>query len=1399
MSELKQQRVYRKLPARQQRVLQVLALHGGRMSAGELVDTLKRCGWGKARTKSGVVTQALLKDELRGLLEMGLVCVPSSTIHYVWIDAQIEDFVVQQSLADGHFEPVLDVLQGPSKASRRGNWYSGPRLDMQTARRQARVAFYRGDVEAYASACRQLGLARPASDTLGLMQPLSRQLLASLPLELQAEVLEGALRRSLITASGSAAVQAVDACRELVEQQAELLGPLWINRLVAAGSLAELQQWAEADVSLSPLAAGCTAFLTGQFEIAETKLEYAAKQRRKESEKRNLVLPILPGLMQLLLLLRKRDTKSRRRLKAMCDAAKGQWPKELHPIADLIKFAAGYAEKLNATSRTRLQDGILLQARQPELLGVALAAHLQHWFQLDTPVDLADHLDKASADYAELGFAWLAGLCEDGALVSSKKPRSSAEAGQCHQALGTFEMLTWIDQPPLWQNKLEAMRLLVEGGSSNHQPALTDPGYDERMIWELDLRVRQRSWNASLRPFIQKRSASGWTKGRPVALERLYAEAGRKQLPFLSDQDREICKCIEESVVSTGYYRYTETIYNINISDALLALVGHPLVFAPGDRSEPLQIESRQPELVIRRQDKGYHVTIEPAPRQDRTLEVFQEGGRHVVVVSYTPRQLELAALIEGGLRVPAEAEGQVLQMAKTVAGLLAVQSDVAMQVSPERDQAAEAVAADPRPYLHLLPCQQGVRAECFVRPFGEQGPSMTPGVGGEHVFALISGRSLAARRDLQSERQRVGEIVAACPSLGLDGNGGLTAMEFPDADEALQLLCELEPLRRQDQLVVYWPQGQTLRLAGSADGRQLRLQVKRQRDWFAASGDLAVDDQTQLDLAQLIDLVSATPSRFVPLSDGRFLALSNQLRRRLDDLASYGERRGNQLRFPPVRAAALDDLDQWCQLKADKDWKDCLKRIRQASDIVAEVPSTLQAELRDYQVDGFRWLCRMAHWGVGACLADDMGLGKTLQAIALLLERAADGPALVIAPTSVCFNWEQELHRFAPSLNPRLMGTGDRTAALDSLGPRDVVITSYGLLHNETERLAAIHWHTAILDEAQAIKNTLTKRSQAAMALQADFRLILTGTPIENHLGELWNLFRFINPGLLGSLEQFQQRFAVPIQRDQDRGAKDRLKRLIQPFVLRRTKTQVLSELPPRIEINMPVTLSEDEAKLYEAARRRAVNQLAKTQGADGSQHLKILAEIMRLRRACCHPSLLVPDCGLPGAKLAAFSETIDELLDNQHKALVFSQFVDHLAILREELQRKGIAYQYLDGSTPAAQRRRRVEAFQNGQGDVFLISLKAGGTGLNLTAADFVLHMDPWWNPAVEDQAADRAHRIGQRRPVTIYRFVTRDTIEEKIVELHATKRDLADSLLEGTDSSGKLSAEQLLALLR
>jgi SNF2 family DNA or RNA helicase len=711
---------------------------------------------------------------------------------------------------------------------------------------------------------------------------------------------------------------------------------------------------------------------------------------------------------------------------------------------------------------------------------------------------------------------------------------------------------------------------------------------------------------------------------------------------------------------------------------------------------------------------------------------------------------------------------------------------------------AAQEVACDAKPHIHLLPVGDGLKVSVLSRPFATGGPYYRPGTGGATVIAEIDGKRLQTTRNLEEEIERANVAIAACPLLiNQEEHNGEWLVE--SLEDCLELLLQLQELG--DRIVLEWPQGEKLRVSQQASLKNFQLTIKRQNDWFETNGELKLDDQSVLEMQQLMQLLDHAHGRFIPLSDGQFLALTQEFRKRLDELRSFSERSGKGLRVHPLAAVAIEDwLDEVGDLKADKHWKAHIQRLKEAQSFEPVLPSTLQADLRDYQLDGFRWLSRLAYWGVGACLADDMGLGKTLQALAVILTRAPEGPTLIVAPTSVCMNWLSEAQKFAPTLNVVQFGSGDRQKVLDALQPFDMLVCSYGLLQQEdvAEKLAKVEWQTIVLDEAQSIKNFATKRSQAAMNLQGGFKLLTTGTPIENHLGELWNLFRFINPGLLGSLESFNQRFAIPIERYQDKQARNRLKKLIQPFILRRTKSQVLEELPSRTEILLHVDLSQDETAFYEALRREAIAKLSESDAAAGTKHLQVLAEIMRLRRACCHTRLVSPDLALPSSKLQLFGEILGELLENRHKALVFSQFVDHLHIIQAYLDEHQIRYQYLDGSTPAADRKKRVNAFQAGEGDVFLISLKAGGTGLNLTAADYVIHMDPWWNPAVEDQASDRAHRIGQQRPVTIYRLVAKNTIEEKIVNLHHHKRDLADSLLEGTDMSGKISTDDLLRLI-
>ena len=484
-------------------------------------------------------------------------------------------------------------------------------------------------------------------------------------------------------------------------------------------------------------------------------------------------------------------------------------------------------------------------------------------------------------------------------------------------------------------------------------------------------------------------------------------------------------------------------------------------------------------------------------------------------------------------------------------------------------------------------------------------------------------------------------------------------------------------------------------------------------------------------------------------------------------------------------------------EVKHDKKIEQLQKKIKKSMAQQPALPKHLKADLRDYQTDGFQWMTRMTSWGAGVCLADDMGLGKTVQTIAFMLHTAADGAALVAAPASVVLNWRRELERFAPTLNVVVLNSSpDRHAAISTATCGDVVLTTYGLFVTESSDLLAKKWNTVCLDEAHVIKNRETKTSGSVMKLQAKNRIILTGTPVQNHLGELWNLYQFINPGLLGSYDQFQKKYIYPIELQQDKERSKQLKRIVQPFILRRTKQEVIEELPDKTEINMPVELSDDELAVYEVIRRRAKKLLDDEQG--NSVSVNTLAEITRLRQAACSAQLTEKGWTGECSKINTLMTLLEEIVGGGNSVLVFSQFTSFLTLVRETLDKAKADYIYLDGSVPMKQREKAVQSFQRGEHPVFLISLKAGGLGLNLTGANYVIHLDPWWNPAVEQQATDRAYRIGQQQNVTVYHLISQHTIEEKILRLHDTKRNLADALLEGTSESHKLTANDLLKLL-
>ncbi len=511
-------------------------------------------------------------------------------------------------------------------------------------------------------------------------------------------------------------------------------------------------------------------------------------------------------------------------------------------------------------------------------------------------------------------------------------------------------------------------------------------------------------------------------------------------------------------------------------------------------------------------------------------------------------------------------------------------------------------------------------------------------------------------------------------------------------------------------------------------------------------------------------------------------------------------------IEIPKYRALYIDALlneKKLASFTTQEAFKKLVADIKDPSELDYELPITLVDTLRNYQKQGFKWLKTLSHYGFGGILADDMGLGKTLQAITLLKSIDPNKQSLVVAPTSLVYNWADEINKFAPDLTVCVI-SGDkklRSQAFENINSYQVLVTSYGLLKRDLDEYMAHHFEYCFIDEAQHIKNPNSLNAKSVKMINASYRFALTGTPIENSLTELWSIFDFIMPGYLYSHSKFVSNFEKPIIKNQSVEALQELTKQIRPFLLRRLKSDVLKELPPKIETKMSTELFEEQKKLYLAYLEKVKSEVKNeiTEKGFPKSSMVILAALTRLRQICCHPALFADNYKDGSAKLELLEELVVDAIESGHRILIFSQFTAMLKLIKTMLDRNKVTHFYLDGSTKPETRRDMVHSFNAGENDVFLISLKAGGTGLNLTGADMVIHYDPWWNPATEDQATDRAYRIGQDKPVQVLRLITTGTIEEKIYKLQQKKKSLIDSVIEpGETLISKLTEEEIMGLL-
>ena len=571
----------------------------------------------------------------------------------------------------------------------------------------------------------------------------------------------------------------------------------------------------------------------------------------------------------------------------------------------------------------------------------------------------------------------------------------------------------------------------------------------------------------------------------------------------------------------------------------------------------------------------------------------------------------------------------------------------------------------------------------------------------------------------------------------------------------------------------------------------QTKIHISSNTDWFDARVDIVFGDQK----VTIADVKKALGNRqqFVPLHDGTLGVLPGEWIKKYSLLFRVGEGKSNQLRLSKYHMSVIDELyDNRNEEELIIRLEEKYEQLREFNKI-REVPppAHLLPILRPYQVHGFHWLNYLQDVNWGGILADDMGLGKTIQALSFLQHfRDVNGrlSALVVCPTTLMFNWENEIRKFTPTLTYHIHHGGDRTRNKETLSSYNVIITTYGTLRSDIKLLLELPFDYAVLDESQAIKNPSSKVTKAACLLQARHRLCMSGTPLQNNTFDIFAQMNFLNPGMLGSLEFFRQEFAVPIDKFGEQDRKEHLRKLLYPFILRRTKEQVAKDLPDKTETILFCEMEDEQRKVYEAYRndyRDKILGTIETQGIQRSQ-LTILQGLMKLRQICDSPAILNETDRYPNHSIK-LDELAREIAENigDHKALVFSQFLGMLALIRERLKELDVKYEYFDGSTSAIERERAIQSFQNDDTcRVFLISLKAGGVGLNLTAADYVYIVDPWWNPAVEQQAIDRTHRIGQTKNIFAYRMICKDTIEDKILQLQEKKRVLAKDLIADDD---------------
>ncbi|MGE5490497.1 MAG: SNF2-related protein, partial [Actinomycetota bacterium] len=867
------------------------------------------------------------------------------------------------------------------------------------------------------------------------------------------------------------------------------------------------------DNGIADALAACIPVQAGDYAAAQGAFEAAIKRRQSETPARKRLFPTSVAWCYPLCLLAQNTPGHLELARRFCQGEAGtQSPDPFEPWGrwtHAIDVHLGEAH---------LDAGVFIPPpRRPKPAGyddfqrLLLAA----WVGADTlgigpegDPALRERLQEtAQAIRERLGtcrLAWLDSQAEAAARVLDGK-----EAGVPFFVAGRGEA---------WRKVLTALQSL-----GSEQIDTDSPTEATRLQWSIAL--GPDGGLEDIQPFEQKQGPRGWSTPRPISLGKL---AGNVRLP---PWDAKVAHAIRPG-------RGQGKRHVLNRPAALEALVGHPHVVLAASPGQPVELVEGKPEIEVEKTGRNFVLRLKPPLRaatdltadratndqlrereELRAITLLQDSPQRLRIIRLTAAQQRAARLLGESFTVPTSARDELQKTLRVLADHFQIQADLI--------RASREIAADTRLRAELAPAGDDLVLRLVAAPLGPEGPRLAPGQGHARLMTSIAGESLGTERNLAAEQQNLEAVQEALAFLGPPEERP-TGYEWlvTDPELALDMLEKLPALEAVE--AIDWPKGQRIRVI-PLDTSQLEMSVSGEGDWFRIDGEAKLEEGRVVRLEALL-AAARGKSRFVPIGDGVYAALTRHLKDRLAGLDAVAEEDGEGIRLPRLAASLADEALEETQVRADDAFRDAVERLRRAQAETIKVPRNLQAELRPYQEEGYVWAMRLAAAGFGACLADDMGLGKTLQAIAVLLARAKGGPALVVAPTSVCGNWQAEVERFAPSLKAEIYGDGDREDALANLGPGDVVIASYTLFQQAQERFTAIPWHTAVADEAQAFKNASAKRSQAVFELAADFRLALSGTPVENRLAELWSVMRFVNPGLLGSQERFNERFAHPI-----------------------------------------------------------------------------------------------------------------------------------------------------------------------------------------------------------------------------------------------------------------------------